>query len=183
MKTCLKNYAVILTLWSIVLVLAVSQHVQGQTTALRSSSFDMGFVTATGSNNSTVSSMLGETFVGASGQAATRVMSGFLADTLLSPLVGVKDHTPGPKSFSLHQNYPNPFNPSTSIAYSVPKRVQVVLRVYDLLGQVVATLVDGTEGPGAHIAGWNARIAPSGVYIYKLTAGTFVGVRKMVLLK
>jgi Cu/Zn superoxide dismutase len=89
---------------------------------------------------------------------------------------------------SLGQNYPNPFNPTTEINYRVSERVRVTLRVYDVSGALVTTLVDGVAEPGPASAVWNGRdatgrVAPSGVYFYRLAAGGQVETRKMVLLK
>jgi len=88
-----------------------------------------------------------------------------------------------PLAFALGQNHPNPFNPSTTIAFSVPREARVQLRIFDLRGQVVATLVDGTLAAGEHQVQWDARRAPSGVYVYRLDAPGFTQTRKMSLLK
>jgi dockerin type I repeat protein len=95
-----------------------------------------------------------------------------------------------PKSFSLGQNYPNPFNPSTSISYSIPEgaAVSVSLRVYDIRGRLVRTLVNAPREPADYIAFWDGmndsgQTVPSAIYIYRLQAGSFMQSRKMVLLK
>ncbi|AFH49536.1 Hypothetical protein IALB_1829 [Ignavibacterium album JCM 16511] len=88
-----------------------------------------------------------------------------------------------PHEFSLEQNYPNPFNPATSIQYSIAGRQLVQLKVYDLLGNEVATLVNEEKSPGIYNAEFNATSLPSGVYLYKLTTGEFSAVKKMILLK
>jgi hypothetical protein len=88
-----------------------------------------------------------------------------------------------PLIFSLDQNYPNPFNPSTIIRYSLPANSLVSLKVYDLLGQEVATLVDGVLDAGYRTATWNAANFPSGVYFYRLRAGDFVQTRKLAIIK
>ena len=85
--------------------------------------------------------------------------------------------------FALEQNYPNPFNPSTEIAYRITKSGLVTLRVYDLLGREVTTLVNEVKQPGEYRARWNASRFGSGAYFYRLSAGSSVLVRKMVLLK
>lgn len=93
-----------------------------------------------------------------------------------------------PASFSLRQNYPNPFNPSTAIAYDLAKNASVTLKIYDLSGREVKTLVQGFQGAGTYTVNWNgtndagAKVA-SGIYLYRLQAGEFVQTRKMVLLK
>ncbi|MCE5270840.1 choice-of-anchor D domain-containing protein [bacterium] len=96
-----------------------------------------------------------------------------------------------PRSYSLAQNCPNPFNPSTAIVFSVPEEagsVRVQLRVFDLRGALVGSLVDGERKPGTYTVFWEGRNGrgeslPSGVYFYRLQAGAYVCTRKMVLLK
>jgi len=88
-----------------------------------------------------------------------------------------------PSGFLLKQNYPNPFNPSTTIRYELPRASHVTLTVYDVLGQEVATLVDGLEEPGYKSVEWNASAVASGVYFYRLQAGDFIQSMKLVLKK
>ncbi len=88
-----------------------------------------------------------------------------------------------PTSFSLLQNYPNPFNPSTAISYLLPSTRMVTLRVFDLLGREVATLINEVQPAGSHTATFNAATLPSGVYFYHLQAGDFSKTRAMLLLK
>lgn len=93
-----------------------------------------------------------------------------------------------PASMALRQNYPNPFNPSTTIAFSVPQRTAATLRVYDVRGQYVATLLSKTIGPGWQSVRWDGRDhrgnpSGSGVYFYRLEAGARSVARKMVLLR
>jgi hypothetical protein len=88
-----------------------------------------------------------------------------------------------PKEFVLGQNYPNPFNPMTTIDYSLPKDGYVSLKVYNLLGQEVATLVHKEMPAGSHRINWKAQDLPSGVYFYKITVGSYSKTNKMVLLK
>jgi len=98
-------------------------------------------------------------------------------------IVNVPENTKPPSRFSLSQNYPNPFNPATTITYSLPKSTFVELRVFNLLGQEVATLVHKVMSAGAHLVVWNALNAPSGVYFYKITAGSYSKIGKMILLR
>ncbi len=86
-----------------------------------------------------------------------------------------------PTSYSLSQNYPNPFNPATTIEFSLAKAGRVELSVYNVLGQKVATLVDGYKPAGQHKVTFDARGLPSGVYFYKLQAGDYQAIHKMVL--
>lgn len=88
-----------------------------------------------------------------------------------------------PEDYALSQNYPNPFNPSTSIDYSVARTGHVRLTVYNVLGQKVATLVDGVRPAGEYTVTWEASHLPSGLYIYRLEAAGSVLSRKMTLLK
>ncbi|MFH1214461.1 MAG: T9SS type A sorting domain-containing protein, partial [Candidatus Neomarinimicrobiota bacterium] len=88
-----------------------------------------------------------------------------------------------PKVFALKQNYPNPFNPTTNIRFDLPKNSDVSLVVYDLMGREVAQLVKGHLDAGYHTINFNAAKLPSGVYIYRLIAGDFVSVKKLMLLK
>ena len=86
-----------------------------------------------------------------------------------------------PAEFSLSQNYPNPFNPATTIQYAVPKIVHVTLKIYDTLGREVATLVDKRQPAGRHQIEWDAADLASGIYIYRITAGSFTQARKLIL--
>lgn len=88
-----------------------------------------------------------------------------------------------PETFALEQNYPNPFNPSTRISYALPVDAQVTLKVYNSIGQEVAILVDEFKPAGIHQQVWEARALPSGLYIYRLTAGSYTETRKMTLMK
>ena len=97
--------------------------------------------------------------------------------------VGVSEDKQPPSTFSLNQNYPNPFNPTTTITYSLPKDDLVDLKVYNLLGQEVTTLVHNVIPAGTHSVVWNAHDAPSGVYFYKITAGDYSKMSKMILLR
>ena len=86
-------------------------------------------------------------------------------------------------SFNLNQNFPNPFNPTTTIKYQIPEISFVTLKVYDVLGNEVAILVNDEKPTGTYELNWNAANLPSGVYFYRLQAGNFVDTKKMVLLK
>lgn len=99
-------------------------------------------------------------------------------------LVGVKENSEElAKSFSLSQNYPNPFNPTSKIKYQIAKLGKVELRVYDILGREITTLVNKIQSPGNYEITFNASQLASGVYFYRLTAGNFVQTRKMMLIK
>jgi hypothetical protein len=107
-----------------------------------------------------------------------------------SPLTSVDERTNTPHEFSLGQNYPNPFNPGTTIRFTIPVGVQrrepmqsVQLRVYDLLGREVATLVNEAKGPGSYEVTWDASGIASGMYFYRLDAAGFTQTRKLLLLR
>lgn len=88
-----------------------------------------------------------------------------------------------PDEFALSQNYPNPFNPSTTIEYSIKRGGEVTLRVYDVLGNEVATLVNEVQEPGYYTINFNAASLSSGVYIYTLESGEYNAMKKLLLLK
>ena len=88
-----------------------------------------------------------------------------------------------PVQFELDQNYPNPFNPSTTIRYALPQRSHVILSLYNTLGQHVATLKNGEEQAGYHEVAFDGSKLASGVYIYRLQAGTYVGMKRLLLLR
>jgi len=85
--------------------------------------------------------------------------------------------------YSLKQNYPNPFNPATNLSYSITQPGLVTLKIYDVLGTEIETLVNEEKPTGTYELNWNAANLPSGVYFYRLQAGSFVQTRKMILLK
>lgn len=88
-----------------------------------------------------------------------------------------------PDAFSLSQNYPNPFNPVTNISFQLPQASDVTLKVYNILGKEVATLVNGVVQPGTHSVSFDATNLSSGIYYYTLTAGDFKDTKKLVLMK
>jgi hypothetical protein len=93
-----------------------------------------------------------------------------------------------PKKFALYQNYPNPFNPETVIKFDLPKSSDVILKIYNVLGQEIRTLINERKPAGYHSVKWDSRnnngiIVSSGVYLYKLQAGDFIVTKKMVLIR
>ena len=94
---------------------------------------------------------------------------------------GMNDNTPN--KYGLLQNYPNPFNPVTTIQYSTPQRSLVSLKVYDVMGNEIATLINEEKEKGDYSLNFNASKLASGMYLYRLEAGSFVQTRKMILLK
>jgi hypothetical protein len=110
----------------------------------------------------------------------------FWSDTLEVPVIfdGLEETVDNiPKVFSLNQNYPNPFNPTTNIEFAIPKSEFVTLKVYNILGEEVATLVSEKLAAGSYKYDWDASSLASGVYLYKLQAGAFQQIKKMVLLR
>jgi hypothetical protein len=98
-------------------------------------------------------------------------------------LVGVVEESQLPTEYALDQNYPNPFNPLTSVRYALPSTERVYLSVFNILGQEVAVIVNQVQEQGYKTVSVDASNLPSGVYTYRITAGTFTGVRKMMLVK
>ena len=106
------------------------------------------------------------------------------ADFSISSVLRVESDAPVEvQDFTLDQNYPNPFNPSTTISYAIPQPAQVTLKVYNIVGQEVATLVNGYQTSGRYDVTFNASRMASGVYFYRLQTGSFSNIKKMVLLK
>lgn len=125
-----------------------------------------------------------------SGNGGGVVLEGFLAmgevinyQITLDPLSVNQIKALTPESLELAQNYPNPFNPITIIQYSIPQRSNVTLKVYDVLGNEIATLVNEEKERGVYTVNFNASNMASGIYIYRITAGSFVETKKMILIK
>ena len=103
-------------------------------------------------------------------------------------ITGIGDETSLPTEFALRQNYPNPFNPSTTINYSLPTASNVKIVVYNILGNEIATLVNGQQAAGYHNVEWSGRndsgnLVSTGVYFYRINADDFIAIRKMILMK
>jgi hypothetical protein len=101
----------------------------------------------------------------------------------LSEIVSVSQAPEFPKAFRLDQNYPNPFNPSTTIRYSLPHKSQVLLTVYNTLGQQVAILVQAQQEAGSYEVKFDGSALASGMYFYRIQAGSYVNTKKLLLLK
>jgi endo-1,4-beta-xylanase len=101
-----------------------------------------------------------------------------------NPLTGINETASNtPSKYELDQNYPNPFNPTTNIRYSIAKTAKVTLKVYDVLGRVVQTLVNTVQMPGQYTVTLNAGNLASGIYFYRINAGDFSAIKKLILLK
>jgi len=107
-----------------------------------------------------------------------------MLESLNNPLTNtVNNNTAIPTSYSLSQNYPNPFNPTTNVQFSIIKVQFVTLKVFDMLGKEVATLVNETLEPGTYETTFDGSQFPSGVYFAKLEAGTYNNIIKMLMIK
>jgi probable HAF family extracellular repeat protein len=132
----------------------------------------------------------GRFIVGSGYNATTGLTEAFLLDTDFSTSIENNPSEILPKEFFLQQNYPNPFNPSTTIKYNIPnvnlsgvEGTRVQLKVYDVLGNEIATLVNEEKPAGSYEVNFNTINLSSGMYLYKLQAGTLVETKKMLLLK
>jgi len=150
------------------------------------STFTMGFAIPT-SSNTIVKSAVGQAFLGSMQQANTRIESGFLAGLLFrDQTTGVSESEAGeeiPSTYELRQNYPNPFNPITTIAFALPKPSTVTLKLFDMFGREIATLVEGKLPAGKHQVVFDAGAFSSGVYFYRLQAEAFSQIRRLMLVK
>jgi hypothetical protein len=108
---------------------------------------------------------------------------------VIPPIVSVDDESnSAPDSYSLQQNYPNPFNPSTTIRYSIVNPDNVSIKIYDILGREIKTLVNEVKTAGTYSSIWNGdnnfgNKVSSGICLYRIEAGLFVETKKMILLK
>lgn len=119
-----------------------------------------------------------------SSSSSTNQQVALQIQTVTSVLTGINDNKLTlPKDYKLSQNYPNPFNPSTNIRFTIPSQGLVTLRVYDLLGKEVATLVNEEKSAGTYVVRFDASRLASGVYFYRIVSGNFVSTKKLVLLK
>jgi len=125
---------------------------------------------------------VGQTGIGTTGSAS---YEGYVGYWYLrgATATAASDEPAIPQDFTLEQNHPNPFNPTTTIQFSVPTRSQVTLKIYDVSGGLVKTLVNGSVPPGVHREVWDASGIASGVYFYRIEALGYVQTRKLVLLK
>lgn len=124
---------------------------------------------------------MGEFLSGVSTGSSNTILVGTING--LGILTGSLDEMEIPKTMVLHQNYPNPFNPVTTIRYGVSSPVMVKLKIYDILGNEIRTLVNEYQQSGTYNVQFNGSALSSGIYIYRLEAGKFVSVKKLTLLK
>ena len=95
----------------------------------------------------------------------------------------ISDEAPIATRFELGQNYPNPFNPTTHIRFNIPETASTKLTVFNVMGEEVATLVNGVMQAGGHTVSWNASSMPTGVYFYQLESANFSQTKKLLLVK
>ena len=177
------NTQCILKIFIVALCFIFLVEADSQNAAVSWSSFNMGY-TASSSSGTIARSVVGQSFVGRMRENDKFIESGFLADTLFrGSIVGVIDEMIVPTEFRLEQNFPNPFNPGTTIQFQLPKESHVTLRVYDILGQEVATLIDEKREAGKYLLQFDGSNITSGIYFYRLHAGSYIETKKLILLK
>ncbi len=137
----------------------------------------------TGDSVKSMRGTFGQAFNGSPGDSSIVMGGGFWYQISEILLTGLDDTFIIPEDFELRQNYPNPFNPSTTIVFALPKAVKVQLRIYDVLGRMVATLVNEQMQAGQYEIKFEARGLPTGLYFYRIQADKFVETRKMLLVK
>ena len=141
-----------------------------------------GGSTISNANNILVSTV-GEAFIGKSSNTVNQNQIGFWYAYQQSTITDVENEETIPTVFKLEQNYPNPFNPSTRIKFAVPERSNVLIKIYDILGSEVATLVNEEMDAGWYENNFNAAGLSSGVYLFRMEAGNFISPKKMILLR
>jgi len=134
-------------------------------------------------SNYIVVSTVGESFIGKSTSTLNQQQVGFWYVYQQSIITDIEEEETIPTVFKLEQNYPNPFNPSTKIKFAVPEKSNVLLKVYDILGSEVVTLVNKEMDAGWYENDFNAAGLSSGVYLLRMEAGSFVNTKKMILLR
>lgn len=124
---------------------------------------------------------MGEFLSGVSSGSSNTILVGTING--LGILTGSLEDMEVPKSMALYQNFPNPFNPVTTIRYSISYPVSVKLKIYDILGNEIRTLVNEYQQSGNYSVQFHGAALSSGIYIYRLEAGKFISVKKLTLLK
>jgi Secretion system C-terminal sorting domain len=140
----------------------------------------------TTSQNNVIESIAGQPIVDKTSDSNNDILTGFFSNPVdqSTNVTGINEKKPlVGKDFKLFQNYPNPFNPVTTINYSIPQPGYVSLKVYDELGRKVAILVDGNKEAGNYEVQFDGSALASGIYFYKIQAGNFQQVKKLILLK
>jgi hypothetical protein len=168
---------VVIPVFLLVFQSALAQYV------IQRSVFGNGGASLSSSANKLVGT-LGQPLIGTMSGTSNRQNAGFwYAQGYQLTSVEEKPAEELPVEYQLKQNYPNPFNPTTTIEFEIPERVNVKLIVYDILAREISTLVDKELEPGKYKVDFDAKNLPSGVYFYRLEAGKFASVKKMVLVR
>mgnify|MGYP001160622486 CR=1 FL=1 len=134
-------------------------------------------------SNTSIVSTVGEAFIGKSSNTVNQNQIGFWYAYQQTTITDVEDEEIIPTVFKLEQNYPNPFNPSTKIKFAVPEKNNVLIKIYDILGSEVATLVNEEMDAGWYEKDFNAEGLSSGVYLFRMEAGSYVSTKKMIYLR
>lgn len=168
------------TLFTMLLCVTVTAVAQEQ---ISSSVFGNG-AAATSNGSFKIVGTLGQPAIGPANNNVNTQLAGFWYTTFeLVTSVEQIENDLLPTEFRLEQNYPNPFNPSTTIQFAVPKASHVTIKIYDILGRQVATLVDEEYQAGHYKVMFEAGDLASGLYVYQIQAGDFRATKKLMLLK
>ena len=149
---------------------------------VKKSAFTNGVAVSSEKTNQSNGSV-GQTLVGKSSNSVTTINSGYIYHksalvTEFEPAVNLAE-----QKFDLKQNYPNPFNPTTAISYQLPTASHVDLHIFNIIGQKVASLVSKRQQAGSYKIEWDAGGYSSGVYFYRIQAGSFIAIKKLILMK
>ena len=173
----MKRTLLLITLWVLTATAVVAQH------QIPRSVFGNG-ATTTSNGSFKIVGTLGQPAIGLMNTNDHTSLAGFWYTPLEQATSIEQMEDEGlPRGFRLDQNYPNPFNPMTTLEFALPQRAHVTLKVFDLLGREVSTLVDKELGPGEYTIVFDAEDLPSGVYFYRIEAEEFVRTKKLILLK
>ena len=166
----------------IFMISALTISLYAQTEKVNWWEFSSGF-NISKSANSEIVSEAGQNFVGVSRNGNTIVSGGFFSShpKIFTGVNNIEVAVPG--NYELYQNYPNPFNPSTVISWQLPVKSHVLLKVYNVLGKEVSTLVNEVNPTGKYKIIFNAGNLASGVYFYRLITDSFSETKKMILLR
>lgn len=161
-------------------------------------SFSTTTVSSTGNDTLHVVSRIGESISGSSGNSSINVNSGVRSFDQVARATGAIENTLStetqavdnetlqsiPTEYKLYENYPNPFNPSTTIRFDIPEATTVSIDIYDIRGQRVAAVLNGKHvEPGSYEMNFDASRLSTGIYLYRITAGSYRSVKKMMLMK
>ena len=172
----------LLTLMLFGLLLVFSQSELSAQYKIERSSITNGASISNGGTHK-IRSSVGESMIGISSNASYKTFFGFLY-TQQPTITEIKTtNSLIPDKYEMSQNYPNPFNPTTVIEFAVPQESKVLLEVFNILGERLATLVNEVKTPGYYNVNFDAGLLSSGFYIYRIQAEDFVEVKKMILLK